>query len=51
MIALVATNAIGGVKEAYPNYFADSQLFLQYLGLIKIAANLAEARIRNPLVV
>lgn len=51
VIALVATNAIGGVKEAYPNYFADSQLFLQYLGLIKIAANLAEARIRNPLVV
>lgn len=42
VIALVSTNALGGIKEAYPNYFADSQLFLKYLGLIKIAANLAE---------
>ncbi|OEC85787.1 hypothetical protein A9Z07_12095 [Acinetobacter sp. YK3] len=47
VIALVSTNAFGGVKEAYPNYFADSQLFLQYLGLIKIAANLAEAKLRT----
>lgn len=42
VIALVSTNALGGLKEAYPNYFADSELFLKYLGLIKIAANLGE---------
>ena len=47
VIALVSTNALGGIKEAYPNYFADSQLFLQYLGLIKIAANLGEIGLNN----
>lgn len=47
VIALVSTNALGGVKEAYPNYFADSQLFLKYLGLIKIAANLAEVSLHS----
>lgn len=45
VIALVATNALGGIKQAYPNYFADSQLFLNYLGLIKIVANLADVGI------
>ena len=32
--ALVSTDAIGGVKEAYPNYFADSSVFLDYLGIV-----------------
>lgn len=32
--ALVSTNAIGGVKEAYPNYFADSTKFIEYLHII-----------------
>lgn len=49
VIALVSTNALGGIKEAYPNYFADSKLFLQYLGLIKIAANLAEVGLSSSL--
>ena len=38
IVALLSTNAIGGLKEAYPNYFADSEIFLSYIGLIKIAA-------------
>lgn len=32
--AFVATNAIGGIREAYPNYFADSTKFLEYLGIL-----------------
>ncbi len=32
--ALVSTDAIGGVKEAYPNYFADSSVFLKYLHIV-----------------
>jgi len=32
--AFVATNAIGGIREAYPNYFADSTNFLEYLEIL-----------------
>lgn len=31
VIALVSTTAVGGIKKAYPNYFADSTDFLKYL--------------------
>jgi ppGpp synthetase/RelA/SpoT-type nucleotidyltranferase len=31
VIALVSTTAVGGIKEAYPNYFADSTDFLKHL--------------------
>jgi len=31
VVALVSTVALGGIKEAYPNYFADSTEFLKYL--------------------
>lgn len=31
VVALVSADAIGGIKDAYPNYFADSSLFIQYL--------------------
>jgi len=41
--ALVSTNAIGGIKEAYPNYFADSTSFLQLLAIIDYAY-----KIENP---
>lgn len=34
VVALVSTTAIGGIKEAYPNYFADSTDFLKHLILI-----------------
>ncbi|QBQ54049.1 RelA/SpoT domain-containing protein [Nitrosococcus wardiae] len=34
VVALVSTTAVGGIKEAYPNYFADSTDFLKYLMLI-----------------
>lgn len=34
VVALVSTSAIGGVKEAYPNYFADSTDFIKHLLLI-----------------
>lgn len=33
-VALVSTNAIGGVKTAYPNFFADSTKFVEYLTLV-----------------
>ena len=34
VVALVSTTAVGGIKEAYPNYFADSTEFLKYLSYI-----------------
>ena len=40
IVALVSTNAIGGVKEAYPNYFADSNDFVKHLHLINAAYEL-----------
>ena len=30
-IALVSSDAVGGIKEAYPNYFADSSQFVRYM--------------------
>lgn len=38
VVALVSSNAVGGIKEAYPNYFADSEVFWSYISLIKYAA-------------
>lgn len=35
VVALVSTTRIGGIKEAYPNYFADSSDFLRHLDLIR----------------
>jgi ppGpp synthetase/RelA/SpoT-type nucleotidyltranferase len=32
--ALVSTTAVGGIREAYPNYFADSTEFAKHLQLI-----------------
>lgn len=32
--ALIASESVGGIKEAYPNYFADSQKFIHYLNII-----------------
>lgn len=34
VVALVSTTAVGGIKEAYPNYFADSTDFLEHLLLV-----------------
>lgn len=34
VVALVSTTAVGGIKEAYPNYFADSTDFLKHLSFI-----------------
>lgn len=31
VVALVSTTAVGGIKEAYPNYFADSTDFIEHL--------------------
>lgn len=31
VVALVSASAVGGIKEAYPNYFADSTEFLRHL--------------------
>jgi len=38
VVALVSTTAIGGIKEAYPNYFADSTDFLKHLMIITTAS-------------
>lgn len=35
VVALVSTTAVGGIKEAYPNYFADSTEFLKHYMLIE----------------
>lgn len=34
VIALVSTTSLGGIREAYPNYFADSSNFVDILHLI-----------------
>lgn len=34
VVALVSTTKVGGIREAYPNYFADSTDFVIYLLLI-----------------
>lgn len=34
VVALVSTTAVGGIKEAYPNYFADSEDFVEHLVFI-----------------
>jgi hypothetical protein len=34
LVALVSSSAIGGIREAYPNFFADSTIFIQHLELI-----------------
>lgn len=36
-VALVYSSALGGIKEAYPNYFADSKEFASYMTHIKAA--------------
>ena len=34
VMALVSTTSVGGIREAYPNYFADSSEFIKLLKLI-----------------
>lgn len=36
IIALISTNAVGGLKEAYPNYFADCKLFIKVVKMISL---------------
>lgn len=33
-VALVSSNAVGDIRAAYPNYFADSARFLEHLNII-----------------
>ena len=40
IVALVYANAVGGIKEAYPNFFADSSKFSEHLEFITDAENL-----------
>lgn len=35
VVALVYSNAVGGIKSAYPNYFADSSEFIRCLNYIR----------------
>lgn len=41
IITLLSTDAVGGLREAYPNYFADSEIFLNYVSYIKMAVGLS----------
>lgn len=34
VIALVSTTSVGDIKDAYPNYFADSTEFIRYLNFV-----------------
>jgi hypothetical protein len=34
IVALVYSSSVGGIKQAYPNFFADSSQFLQRLNYI-----------------
>jgi len=34
VIALVSTTSVGDIKEAYPNYFADSTKFMDHLNIV-----------------
>ncbi len=43
VVALVSADAVGGIREAYPNYFADSSLFTRY-----ISASIVGYRTYNP---
>lgn len=43
VVALVSTTAVGGIKEAYPNYFADSTDFIKHL-LCIVEVNLEPKR-------
>jgi ppGpp synthetase/RelA/SpoT-type nucleotidyltranferase len=35
VVAMVYTDAVGGIKAAYPNYFADSTVFVKYLAFVR----------------
>lgn len=35
VVALVSSSSVNNLKEAYPNYFADSNIFLEHLRLIE----------------
>lgn len=35
VVAMVYSDAVGGIKAAYPNYFADSTVFVKYLAYIR----------------
>ncbi|MDY6460489.1 hypothetical protein [Acinetobacter faecalis] len=37
IVTLLSTDAVGGLKQAYPNYFADSEFFLAHIQYIKMA--------------
>jgi ppGpp synthetase/RelA/SpoT-type nucleotidyltranferase len=43
VVALVSTESVGGIKEAFPNYFADSTTFMGY-----ISASMDAYRAYNP---
>ncbi len=34
VVALVSSSAVGGVREAYPNYFADSSEFMKFIDMV-----------------
>lgn len=35
VVAMVYSDAVGGIKKAYPNYFADSRVFVKYLVFVR----------------
>lgn len=47
IVALVSTAAVGDIQEAYPNYFADSTMFLEYLNIVTQSHNRSQKKITN----
>ncbi len=37
VVALVSTSSVGGIKDAYPNFFADSSMFINHLAMVRDA--------------
>lgn len=34
VVALVSSTEVGGIQEAYPNYFADSEKFMELVEIV-----------------
>lgn len=53
VVALVSTSSVGDIKEAYPNYFADSTQFMEHLDLVA-AVNISRPSVpkeKSPLLI
>ncbi len=49
IVALVSSTSVGGIKEAYPNYFADSTQFLELMQVINSINNSIQLKTKEKL--